>query len=439
MRIKPASSMLKWAGKVRNKKRYPRYIWTKEEQASLDCNKIFVSLSLFWKLKCPASSLASQLLDLVNAKVNDKRIGDFLNQGHPGPGGEFEDQENPEKSENLKKSENPEESKNLEKSELLKTSPKIAINNSTLVLHTIVDIKNCNFSYDENSEQVLKTLTLSLNKPELVSVVGKIGSGKSSLLKSLLGDLVNNSFERFKLPEKAAYCSQEPWIGKGTLMSNVTWGDSYEKSNFSNDTDSTLYEDVIRSCQLTELQTTQINENGNNLSGGQKQRIAIARAVFRGDADLYLFDDVFSSLDRVVANSIFHDVFKNLLSGKICLLVTNDIEFIKQSDRILVVDDGRLVADGVYSEVESAMMNLEIKNFEKTMESVRDEVTTRYFEVAKPTGKSTITKNIKNSSDDTLFEKKTSKRSQIGLNTLLSYLSNIDRLWLIQSVETLSC
>lgn len=92
---------------------------------------------------------------------------------------------------------------------------------------------------------------------------------------------------------------------------------------------------------------TEIGEKGLNLSGGQKQRISIARALY-SDADIFLIDDCLSALDAYVGKAIFNNVLKDYLhnKGKTIVFVTNAIDYTDQCDRVLVLDNGRIVQDG---------------------------------------------------------------------------------------------
>ena len=96
--------------------------------------------------------------------------------------------------------------------------------------------------------------------------------------------------------------------------------------------------------------STDIGEKGINLSGGQKTRVAIARSVYN-DADIYLLDDPLSAVDAHVGSEIFHKCFKGYLQGKTVLLVTNNQQFLPYVDKIVMMNDGRVVEIGTYKEL----------------------------------------------------------------------------------------
>src|SRR5690606_33277800 len=122
---------------------------------------------------------------------------------------------------------------------------------------------------------------------ELLMIVGRVGSGKSSLLNGIIGEMRKVS-GKVEVNGSLAYCAQQAWIQNATLRDNITFGKPFDKEK---------YEHVIKICALAkDLEIlkygdmTEIGEKGINLSGGQRQRVSLARAVYQ-DKDIYLFDD----------------------------------------------------------------------------------------------------------------------------------------------------
>ena len=133
-------------------------------------------------------------------------------------------------------------------------------------------------------------------------VVGKVGSGKSSLLAGILGEMHKLNDGELSIDGSIAYVTQIAWIQNNSLKENVLFGRSYEE---------TFYNKVIKSSSLlTDLDLmpagdeTEIGEKGINLSGGQKQRVSLARALY-SNADIYLLDDPLSAVDSHVGKNIF--------------------------------------------------------------------------------------------------------------------------------------
>lgn len=175
--------------------------------------------------------------------------------------------------------------------------------NSTKNEAIVVD--NASFSWSSSSEAddpkksfqnipiTLSTINLKIEKGSLTAVVGSVGSGKSSLLYALLGEMQKLSGNVNICGDlKLAYVSQQAWIQNSTVRGNILFGSPFEKKK---------YDKVICACalktdfeMLTGGDQTEIGEKGINLSGGQKQRVSIARACY-SDSDLYLFDDPLSA------------------------------------------------------------------------------------------------------------------------------------------------
>ena len=143
------------------------------------------------------------------------------------------------------------------------------------------EISNASFNWNEKSEEmpVLNNINLQASKGELIAVIGKVGSGKSSLLASIIGDMNCNKGELRFSNKSLSYVSQQAWIQNKTLKENILFG-NIERKEF--------YEKVLKACALAQDlsilpsgDATEIGENGVNLSGGQKQRVALARAAYR--------------------------------------------------------------------------------------------------------------------------------------------------------------
>ena len=150
--------------------------------------------------------------------------------------------------------------------------------------------------------EILKGVTFNVNSPGLVLVCGPVGSGKSSLLATILGRefMVTNGSVEYS--GTLAYVSDIPWVFPGTIRENILFGLPYNEK---------FYAEVIRACQLEkdfrkfpQMDLALIGEHGATLSGGQRTRIALARAVY-SQANIYLMDDPLSSLDAQVGENVF--------------------------------------------------------------------------------------------------------------------------------------
>ncbi|XP_042517600.1 ABC transporter C family member 14-like [Macadamia integrifolia] len=211
-----------------------------------------------------------------------------------------------------------------------------------------VEVKDGAFAWDDDgNEALLRDLNLVINKGELAAIVGTVGSGKSSLLSAILGEMRKIS-GTVRVCGTTAYVAQTSWIQNGTIQENILFGLPMNTER---------YRETIRVCSLEkDLEMmefgdqTEIGERGINLSGGQKQRIQLARAVYQ-DCDIYLLDDVFSAVDAQTGSEIFKECVRGALKNKTILLVTHQVDFLHNVDLILVMRDGRVVQSGRYNEI----------------------------------------------------------------------------------------
>ncbi|QQP38801.1 Uncharacterized protein FKW44_019483 [Caligus rogercresseyi] len=212
-------------------------------------------------------------------------------------------------------------------------------------------VRNGNFKWEsEEPNCVLKNINLQVENGSLTAIVGRVGSGKSSLIAGLLGEMVRVS-GKVQVKGRLAYVPQEAWMLNMSLKDNILFGQPYEE---------VWYNRVIELCCLTyDLSLlpagdeTEIGEQGINLSGGQKQRISLARALY-SDADVYIFDDPLSALDAHVGRTVFNNIFNNntgILKNKTRILVTHGISYIPQADSIVFMSKGEITHTGSYDEL----------------------------------------------------------------------------------------
>ena len=173
-----------------------------------------------------------------------------------------------------------------------------------------------------------------MKKGELVAIVGPTGSGKTTLVNALLGEL-DKQGGRVSVAGRVAYVSQSSWIPNDSLRNVILFGKSFESSRYNR---------VMKACGLEKdldlldhRDETEIGERGINLSGGQKQRVAIARAVY-DDADVYLLDDPLSALDSEVGSQLFADCIVSELRNKTRVLVTHQLNVLGSVDRVVLME-----------------------------------------------------------------------------------------------------
>lgn len=188
---------------------------------------------------------------------------------------------------------------------------------------------------------------LEIPRGQITAIVGPVGSGKSSLLLGLLGDMATKGL--VSLGGRVGYCAQEAWIQNATIRDNIVFGQPWDEEK---------YWRVVEQAQLrrdfdllSARDLTEIGEKGINISGGQKQRINIARALYF-DADIVLLDDPLSAVDAHVGTALFNMAILDLKrQGKTVILVTHALHFLPQVDFIYTLDQGRILQRGRYTDL----------------------------------------------------------------------------------------
>ncbi|XP_030894479.1 multidrug resistance-associated protein 9 isoform X3 [Leptonychotes weddellii] len=198
-----------------------------------------------------------------------------------------------------------------------------------------------------SSKLVLHNINFVVRKGRVLGICGNVGSGKSSLIAALLGQMqlqqgivaVNGT---------VAYVSQQAWIFHGNVRENILFGEKYDHQR---------YQHTVRVCALQEDLSslpygdlTEIGERGLNLSGGQRQRISLARAVY-SNHEIYLLDDPLSAVDAHVGKHVFEECIKKTLRGKTIVLVTHQLQFLESCDEVILLEDGEICEKGTHKEL----------------------------------------------------------------------------------------
>lgn len=221
-----------------------------------------------------------------------------------------------------------------------------------------LEFRNVSFKYPDGDGYVLKDISFKAEKGQTVAIIGSTGSGKSSLLNliprfydvtegEVLVDGVNvKQYRQADLHDKIGYVPQKAVLFSGTVESNLRFG--------KEDADKDSIAKAVEIAQATNIVEKKgyggnVAQGGQNMSGGQKQRMSIARAIVK-NPEIYLFDDSFSALDYKT-DKLLREALKANIKDATSIIVAQRIGTIKNADRILVLDDGRVVGDGTHEEL----------------------------------------------------------------------------------------
>ena len=304
---------------------------------AMEVKTLFSSTKLVKEVAVPLVDIPQFITDLNSLKISLRRIQNFL----------------------VVKDIDTTKAEKIEKNINIMLNDSEEVNNNSAI-----DFKKCDFGikgeevitkdeYKKIADKVLlKEIDLTINKGELVTIIGETGSGKTCLINSILRnlELINeNSPDKkyYICSNKISYACQDPWIMNGTIRENIIFYDKFDKDR---------YNKVVNACQLDKDfenlkhgDQTEIGSTGNNISGGQRARIALARAIYK-DAGIYLFDDPISSVDTYISMKIFHQAIVNLLKDKTRIFVTHDTRNLKYTSRVIVMDHFKIEFNGNFEQ-----------------------------------------------------------------------------------------
>lgn len=239
---------------------------------------------------------------------------------------------------------------------------KITVEESTIEekLEGNIVIKDLDFNYPGMIEKALEDINIEIKKGETLGIIGTIGSGKTTLM-NLLTKLYNipngrilidgndiNDINIEVLRENICYITQDNFLFSSTLKDNISlFKEDYKEEEIKESTKKAVIYDEIK--QMPEGIKTTIGERGSDLSGGQKQRVVISRAFLK-NSSILIFDDTFSALDNRTSQILLENI-KELTKEKTCIIISNKISDVKQSDKIVVLDNGNIVEQGIHEEL----------------------------------------------------------------------------------------
>jgi len=247
-----------------------------------------------------------------------------------------------------------------------------------------IEYKNVSFSYEDSEEAVIKNISFIINPGETVAFIGSTGSGKSTLInllprfydvtegEILIDGVGIREVEQKVLRERIGYVPQKGYLFSGTIKSNLSYGkeDATEEELTTAVKTAQAYDFI---SQYEDGFNNPITQGGTNVSGGQKQRISIARALIK-DPDIYIFDDSFSALDMKTDSELRNALTKQTKNATV-LIVAQKIATIMNADKIIVLDEGKIVGEGshrkllkgckVYKEIALSQLSEEELNIEE--------------------------------------------------------------------------
>ncbi|CAI2364263.1 unnamed protein product [Moneuplotes crassus] len=327
--------------------------------------------------------------------------------------------------------------------------------------HNDSDEENDDRIYTLKDQITLKDIELNIKQNEFVAIIGDVGSGKSSLISTLLQEtlyidystlekykdvqinskkqkkpkffqnlkndgtsdtidqIMNERHKNSKVSEPVisvcgsiSFVEQRPFILSKTIRENILFGEELDEKR---------YNKIVKACQLgRDLEIleagdlTQIGEKGVNLSGGQKARLGIARAVY-ANRDIILMDDPLSALDAHVKKAIFDEVCCGELKNTTRVLVTHAVDFLDRVDRIIVINKGRVILNGSYKQLENE------EYFKKVMSTIYKQEIKSTKEESKDFDKEDEQQNYLSKKEKKLLDEDINQNTEITTETFLNY------------------
>ena len=223
-----------------------------------------------------------------------------------------------------------------------------------------ITFKNVCFKYDQTGIEIFKSFNLKINSGKVLGIVGKVGSGKTSVVDLIsriydpqkgdifIGDKNLKSIEISELRSLISYVPQNNFLFSESIKKNIEFGNP-----------NSSIDDITNAAKLAEIDLeiekfengydTILGERGVTLSGGQAQRISIARSFIK-DSEIYLFDDCFSSLDSDTEDRILKNL-KNNFQSKTLIIISHRVSCVKHADNIIVLDNGKIIQSGSHNEL----------------------------------------------------------------------------------------
>ena len=247
--------------------------------------------------------------------------------------------------------------------EFLRTQPEIFSKKSEpQEIKGSIEFKNVSFTYPDSGIEALRNVSFTVKPGESLAIIGKTGSGKSTIASLLCrlydptsGEILIDGhhvkdLNLAALRQQTGYVPQEVFLFSDTIANNISFGISSGKHDPAvvekAAKDAAIYSNII---EFPEKFETVIGERGITLSGGQKQRVSIARAIIK-EPRILIFDDCLSAIDTETEEEILNNL-KRIMEGKTSLIISHRVSSVKTSDQIIVLDNGRIAEKGSHKEL----------------------------------------------------------------------------------------
>lgn len=270
----------------------------------------------------------------------------------------------------------------------------------------------------------LQDMNFTVGRNELIAIIGGVGSGKSSLLAALAGDM-RRTRGHITMGATRAFCPQYAWIQNATVRENILFGKEMDKG---------WYNEVVDACALRpDLEMlpngdlTEIGERGITVSGGQKQRLNIARAIYF-DCDIVIMDDPLSAVDAHVGRHIFDNAICGLLKDKCRILATHQLHVLNRCDRIIWMNEGRIESIDTFDNLmrdNEGFQKLMATTAQEEEDEESEEVNEDEAEIEKKDAK----KERKNKKGAALMQQEERAVKSVGWDVYAAYLRASGTVW----------
>ncbi|MDT0688702.1 ABC transporter ATP-binding protein [Salegentibacter sp. F188] len=223
-----------------------------------------------------------------------------------------------------------------------------------------IAFKDVSFTYDDTNITALKNISFEVENGETLAIIGKTGAGKSTILE-LIGRLYDvdqgeitidrkniQELNLDSLRESIGYVPQDAFLFSDSIRNNIKFGktDATDEEIYEAARNASVHKNIVN---FSKGYDTVLGERGITLSGGQKQRVSIARAIIH-DPEILLFDDCLSAVDTETEEEILNNLFK-ISKDKTTIIISHRISSAKNADKIIILEDGRIVQQGTHSQL----------------------------------------------------------------------------------------